>query len=210
MSSTNRGRRRASLDRYYTQPELAERLCGLLPLRPAETLLEPHCGAGAFCAAALNAGLRVSALDLDPHAPGLAMPGLAWGACADFLDFGPNMLRWDWIIGNPPYSDAERHIRHALNLGNNVAFLLRLAFLESAARFPFWAEHPARRVYVLAERPAFADADNPQRAPGTDSAAYAWFIWERGYTGRPELEVFSWKNSAISPRNAGQGPNRTR
>lgn len=83
----------------------------------------------------------------------------------------------DWIVGNPPFTGAEAHVRMALREASvGVAFLLRLAFLESAARIPFWREHPAADVHVLSRRPSFTGS-------GTDSAAYGWFVWRRGYAG---------------------------
>lgn len=91
-----------------------------------------------------------------------------------------------------------------------VAVLLRLAFLESAERVPLHAEHPAE-VRVMANRPSFIDPQAWRPCPtckgrggdlaydppikckscggkgevkgGTDSTAYAWFIWRAGGGG---------------------------
>ena len=27
---------------------------------------------------------------------------------------------------------------------------------------------------------------------GSDLVAFAWFVWERGYTGKPEIDCISW------------------
>ena len=85
----------------------------------------------------------------------------------------------DLIISNPPYSHAEAFARVALQLvrpGGIVAFLLRLAFIEGQKRAAFHREHPSD-IHVLSTRPSF-------NGMGTDSAAYAWFIWGLGCGGR--------------------------
>jgi hypothetical protein len=97
-------------------------------------------------------------------------------------------LSADWIVGNPPYNQAEAHIRRALGLSGQVAFLLRLAMLESRARVDLWRKHPARKVWVLAERPSFTNGK-------TDSAAYGWFWWDQTWEGPTELEVVSWRGA---------------
>jgi len=182
---------RRPLDAYYTPDALASALVGTLAgthgLRGS--VLEPHAGDGAFVRALEALGLTVCPLDIDPDAKGIDHPN---GVVGDFLEYELPTSSPDWIVGNPPFSQAEQHIRHALKTARvGVAFLLRLAMLESGKRVQFWAEHPASAVYVLAQRPSFTGG-------GTDSAAYALFVWDqldnpyRNY--RPTtLDVLSWR-----------------
>lgn len=174
---------RRDRDAYFTPDALAEALVGLLPISPLHTVWEPHVGGGAFARAVYNR--RIWLIVSDVHEPSVR----ALRECAprrwevgDFLD-----LDWhaDWIIGNPPFRDAEAHIRHALNQAPRVAFLLRLAMLESKARAPLWRDHPPSVVYVLQERPSFTGS-------GTDSAAYGWFVWGTS-NGPTELRWLSWR-----------------
>ena len=30
----------------------------------------------------------------------------------------------------------------------------------------------------------------------SNSVAFAWFVWERGYTGKPEIDRISWNRGA--------------
>jgi hypothetical protein len=177
MSSTNRGTAREGLDRYYTPDNVAECLVSLLGLLPGQHVVEPSIGGGAFARACLRRDCKVTGIDVDPEAEGLA---LVDGLCGDVLD---TSIEADWYIGNPPYKHAEAHLRHALaHAREGCAFLLRLAFLESARRYPFWFEHSPASVYVMSRRPSFTGT-------GTDSCAYAWFIWRRGSGGRSLLTV---------------------
>lgn len=189
---------RKPLDGYYTPPALAANLVDRLYadgfVESGASALEPSVGMGAFVHALSSRDIqRLDIIDVNPHA-------IAWtriplpdhvhcvASVGDFLTqsgFG----EYDLIVGNPPYSQAEAHARKALSLrgkGGCVAFLLRLAFLESQERFAFWYEFPASKIYVLSERPTFTGG-------GTDNAAYGFFIWHRGHRGPTTLEVISWR-----------------
>ena len=180
MSSTNRGAERRKNDAYYTPDALAEAIVEALD-GPGliEWVLEPHVGGGAFARAVKRrwSGVRVNGLDIDPEAAG--QRDCDRFEVGDFLSL-PKPLDPDdpptLIIGNPPFKDAEAHIRQALSIvapGGSVVFLLRLAMLESKRRVALWREHPPTEVLVLPKRPSFTGGS-------TDSAAYAVFRWTDG------------------------------
>ena len=167
---------RDALDRYYTPPNLAAALVGSMSRRVGGCPVgDPPAGGGA-CVEALPTHANPAAVEvsaIDPDAPALAKYG---GRVADFLRERPQALP-DWIIGNPPYKDAEAHTRRALSIATKgAAFLLRVGFMESQTRVDFW-KGPGRalqRVYILAKRPSFTGG-------GTDSTAYAWYIFDKTY-----------------------------
>ena len=183
MSSARKNGDRDHLDRFYTNTVLAEAIVAELPEslgKDSRGVWEPHVGGGAFAMAVQRrwpkARVRVS--DIDPTAPALRDLG---GTCSDFLSMSPKSKPW-LIIGNPPYGEAEAHVRHALEqTRGHVVFLLRLAFLESAARVGFWASSPLRKVWVLAERPSFTSDGK------TDSCAYMAAWWSHTYKGEPQI-----------------------
>ncbi|MEL6348444.1 MAG: hypothetical protein AAFV53_35385, partial [Myxococcota bacterium] len=180
------------LDAYYTPDRLAQAIVAELPIRPGDRILEPHAGGGAFVRALVeqHPDAFILATDLDSEAPGLQLDGVLWSSQRDFLQCQPRG-GLSWIVGNPPYSQAGQHIRHALSLAPNVVFLLRLAFVESKRRIPFWAEHPARHIWMLAERPSFTGG-------GTDSAAYAAIWWDRDHSGPTTCQPgWSWRTPLI-------------
>lgn len=167
---------RRAADCYNTPEPLARALVRLIDVA-GRTCWEPHAGGGAFVRALELYGANVIATDINGE----------WGGRGqDFLN-ASQRGGVQWVIGNPPFRGFGAHIDHALRMAPNVAFLLRLAVMESAGRVDCWARWPLRRVTVLAERPSFTGG-------GTDSAAYGWFIFERGYLGPAEVVPgWSWK-----------------
>jgi hypothetical protein len=56
---------------------------------------------------------------------------------------------------------------------HTVVYLLRLNFLGSAKRKPFWDAHPPTHLLTITPRPSFVNG-------GSDSCEYGWFCWDRG------------------------------
>jgi hypothetical protein len=138
-------------------------------------VLEPHVGAGGFANALYpRVGERLYVNDLDQvGCARQAQIRLNQRRCGDFLSLRAPFGFFRWIIGNPPYADAEAHVRKALALAPNVAFLMRLQWMGSLERYPFWSEFRPAQVFVLVPRPSFTGG-------GTDRAQeYAFFIWHR-------------------------------
>jgi hypothetical protein len=165
-------------DAYYTPDKLASVLVSLLDVQPGDRCLEPHAGGGAFVRALRAQGAHVIGIDVDPLSVGLAMAhGFLVG---DFLQI--TLPRKDWIVGNPPFAGFEAHVQHALDMRprKGVAFLLRLAVLESAKCAAWWRLRMPSDVWPLAERPSFTGGK-------TDSCAYGWFVWLTEMAGQPTI-----------------------
>jgi hypothetical protein len=187
--SANPRAERRPLDAYHTPPDLASALVRLLPIVPGALAWEPHAGGGAFVRALGSVGAKVTASDVDPDAPALADHPYGVTFVGDFLAMKrtPADVEPDWIVGNPPFKGFEAHIDHALTWAPDVAYLLRLAVMESAGRVDAWGRWPLRHVWVLAERPSFTGGQ-------TDSAAYGFFWFRRGYRGPVTVTPgWSWK-----------------
>lgn len=108
-----------------------------------------------------------------------------------FGEFGVNFLAEkrsvNHIITNPPYSMAKQFIYHALNQADQkVAMLLKLNFLESQNRKKMFETTPLRTVYVFSKRISFDMGKKSGKGKGL--LAFAWFVWERGYQGKPTIE----------------------
>lgn len=94
------------------------------------------------------------------------------------------------IVTNPPYKYALEFAQKALDLipiGNKVAFFLKLTFLEGQKRRKFFEKNPPKIIYVSSARLNCAkngDFDSYK----SSAMAYAWFVWEKGFTGKPTIE----------------------
>ena len=123
--------------------------------------------------------------------------------CYDIVDRGfPGTYVCDWktavrpteeplgVVMNPPYCEALEHLTHALEMLHNgeiCCALLRLQFLETIKRKAFFEKYPMRYVAVFSFR-IKCNKDNDPNAQTTHSAiAFAWYIWQKGYKGNPEL-----------------------
>jgi hypothetical protein len=196
---------RDPLDRDYTPGPLARAIIGVLPIEIGDRILEGHVGDGAFAHPLDLEYAHLIVSDLDPGASGLHLPGAVSLGARDFLtlnaerDLGGPV---DWTLGNPPFSRpagrtsstgkpimvecAEDHVRHALTLGQNTAFILRLGWLGSKRRKPFFDQHPPRVVWVVQGRPSY------RQGKGTDAREYGVFWWDNDHDGPTELRWLSW------------------
>jgi hypothetical protein len=95
----------------------------------------------------------------------------------DFLTMN-DLPDYDIVITNPPFNIALDVIKKALSITQPMGFvvmLLRLNFLGSKQRKPFWEETMPERIYVHSKRMSFTDTTQ------TDSIEYAHFVWRKGF-----------------------------
>ena len=87
---------------------------------------------------------------------------------------------FDNIVTNPPYNKANQFVLHALKFSRRkVAMLLRLSFLEGAARYSdIYMNMPPSRIYVFSKRVTFMP-ETIKGNSGSGPTAYAWFIWDK-------------------------------
>lgn len=178
------------LDRFYTADRLAAACVSVLPTAAPYRIVEPSVGGGAFVRASLSRwpNAEITGVDIDPEAAGrFEVERFLLGDWLTISRSDPPR-NVDLVLGNPPYSHAEAHVRASLAVAPCVGMLLRLAFLEGQARAAFWREHPPESVHVLSKRPSFT-ADGR-----TDSAAYAFFVWRQGdgVQAPPTLRWLDW------------------
>ena len=163
-------------DYYATEPKAVELL--LEKEKFNMHILEPSCGEGHISNVLVAHDYDVQSYDLIDR---------GYGGVQDF--FNIQEFNGD-IITNPPYKVAAQFVQHAIDIvpiGNKVAMFLKLQFLEGKARRKFFNSNPPKTVYVASGR--LNCAKNGEFDKYTSSAvAYAWFVWEKGYTGKPEIE----------------------
>lgn len=96
--------------------------------------------------------------------------------------------------------EREQYIKHymefvlrALELlqpGCKCYMFLKLTFLESEKRFKeLFAKQPPKAIYVFSKRVLCAKNGDFERMRegGGSAVAYAWFVWQKGYTGKTEV-----------------------
>ena len=189
MSSTNRGADRIPQDMYPTPQAPIDALLNVLDYSGTwERFHEPCKGTGA-----IYDRVQFKQKSYDEISEG-----------KDYLTNLYPPHNFDLIITNPPFSLALDFLEKSLYEAYTVIYLLRLNFLGSQTRRPFWQANRPSHVLVLSERPCFAWTCKGKAggkgcgasylpestrvctqcgcrvAPGTDSIEYAWFCWDRG------------------------------
>lgn len=161
-------------DAFYTPDALAA-ACAARIQREGNVgydsvIWEPHAGKGAFTRAFAGLGYKkILASDID------LTYSAEWGIATkprqvNFLLTTP-AVSVDWIVGNPPFTDAIKHVEHALKIATiGVAFVLPIQFIASQARVDFWTRHPLASFNIINKRPSFTEGGNDMR----DVALYIW------------------------------------
>lgn len=75
---------------------------------------------------------------------------------------------------------------------------LKLIFLEGKDRYDkLFSIHPPKRIHVFTKR-VRCDIDGDFTKNESSAVCYAWFIWEKGYKGKPTID---WINVGSSETN---------
>lgn len=170
---------RETEDYYATDPKAAELLLEVEP--ELSYIWECACGEGHLADVFDKANKLGLATDKVYRGYGNLNP----------IDF----LTWDdcWngdIVTNPPYKFAKEFIEKALGIiktGRKVAMFLKVTFLEGKARKEFFKKNPPKTIYVCSGRIPCAKNGDFDKYPSS-AIAYAWYVWEKGFTGKPTLE----------------------
>lgn len=159
-------------DYYATEPK-AIRL--LLEKEKFRNVWEVACGQGHLAEVLQEHNILGKATDLIDR-------GYGKGG----VDFLQQNESWEGdIVTNPPYKYAQQFIEKSLetvNSGRKVAMFLRIQFLEGKSRGKMFAKYPPKIIYVSRTRLKCAIGGNFDAITGS-ATCYAWYVWEKGYTG---------------------------
>lgn len=167
-------------DFYPTPPEAT---AALLAHEKFEGMIwEPACGDGAICRVLEDHGYTIKATDLNYRGYGVGDTDFLNQIEACNADANPPN-----IITNPPFKLAEEFIWKSLSLTTGkVAMLCKLQFLEGAKRKKMFESTPLKTVYVFSKR--LTMTRNGEKMKNSGMIAFAWFVWEHGYTGEPTVK----------------------
>ena len=147
---------------------------------------EPSAGNGAIVRVLRDRGHAVVASDIVAREFDLHF-------VADFFSLKKAPVDCTTIVSNPPYKDADRFVRHALDLVPNVHLLLRLAFLESVRRTDLLEHRGLRTVRVFRNRLPMMHRDGWAGPRASSSIAFAWLSWDRNHHSPTVIERISWR-----------------
>jgi methylase of polypeptide subunit release factors len=170
-------------DCYPTSPGAARALLQAEQL--PRLIWDPCCGTGTIVTELRSAGYEVVASDIANYGFAATAPGYL---NVDFLLERQAPAGCEAVVANPPYRLAPQFVRHALKLVPFTAMLLRLAFLESASRTDILEHSGLARVLVFRKRLPMMHRHNWDGPIASNSIAFAWFVWRRGWNGNPEIK----------------------
>lgn len=170
-------------DLYETPAVAVEALIKVEKL-PAR-IWEPATGRGAIVNVLREHGHTVIASDVHDYG-NLHFVG-------DFLAQEKMPASTEAIVTNPPFKIAAQFVEHALRLSPLVIMLLRLAFMESERRCPILEGAGLARIHVFRKRLPMMHRDGWEGRKANSGMSFAWFVWERGYTGRTTIDRVSWE-----------------
>ena len=173
-SSRNNGEREK--DDFYPTPKYA--VDELLKREVFNgNIWECACGEGDISEVFLKNGYDVRSSDLIDR---------NYGIVENFFD---SDFVADNIVTNPPYKYALEFVLEAKKKSNHkIAMFLKTVFLESERRKAMFEdkEYPLKTVYQFSKRVTLYK--NGVKMKNSGMIAYAWYVWEKGYCGKPSIE----------------------
>lgn len=176
---------REAHDYYATEPLAVELLLEKEKFSPY--VWECACGEGHISEVLKKHGYKVRSSDLVDR-------GYEGTEIIDFLSVSKEKAKREIsrdIITNPPYKYAAEFVKQALDIsmyGTKVAMFLKIQFLEGKARRELFREYPPKIVYVSSSRLRCAMNGDFEKYAKSTAVCYAWFVWEKGYTGKPVID----------------------
>lgn len=182
-ASSHSEHERPEHDYYATEPKAAELLLELEP--DLENIWECACGEGHMAEVFRKADKLFLATDIVDRNYCLQ------ASTVDFLN--TELLGLGDIVTNPPYKYAQEFVQEALakvDEGRKVCMFLKVTFLEGKARKKLFEKNPPKTVYVSSSRLSCARNGEFHKFKSS-AAAYAWFVWEKGYNGETTVKWFN-------------------
>ncbi len=173
-------------DFYATDPVAIDLL--LKAEKPSSFIWECACGAGHLTKRLMDYGYTVFSSDIKNRCIDI-FPDIK-----DFLEATQLPLDGCDIVTNPPYKYAKEFVLKSLDLlkeGHKCYMFLKLTFLEGIDRYKeLFSKFPPKTVYVFPKRVLCAKNGDFSgvKERGGSAVAYSWFVWEKGYTGKPTID----------------------
>ena len=173
-SSRSNGEREK--DDFYPTPQYAVE--ELLKREKFEgNIWECACGEGDISEVFKRNGFEVISTDLVNRGYG------------EQIDFFESNIVADNIVTNPPYKHALEFVEQAKKQSRKkIAMFLKTVWLESESRYKMFqdTEFPLKTVYQFSKRVTLYK--NGEKMKNSGMIAYAWYVWDKDYIGKPTIE----------------------
>ena len=184
LAGTSTTRERANYDYYAT------------PYQATEMLLDEVKFSGDFLEPCVGGGHIVDVIkryypDECVYGVDIVDRGYPNTLVADFLKHDFLGQKFDNVVTNPPFSLAQEFLEKSMevvNDGGKIAMFLKIQFLEGAKRREMFKKYPPKYIYVFVKRQAPWNNGSPvdeKGKPWSSTMCFAWFVWEKGFTGEP-------------------------
>ena len=181
-SSNHSPREREQHDYYATDPIAIDLLT--TKIRLPDVVYEPACGEGHLSERLKQYGCKVYSADLIDR---------GYGEVKDFFDTTSLPEDCSCIITNPPYKYATEFILHSLEIlpeGGYCFMLLNNSYLEGKTRYEkIYKQYPPMMVACFVRRLRCSlNGMFDKKLENRSAVPYSWFVWRKGYVGRPLIE----------------------
>ena len=185
FSANNSSGKRKKSDFYETPYSITRHLLNVENFDYKLTICEPACGDGAIVKVLQEKTNNVVFYDIQKN-------------------FLTETEQYDYIITNPPFSIAYEFIQKAKIVAKKkFAFLLPLSYLHGKQRYDRIysdKEYPLKKVYVFTRYPMLGEKLREDGKYNTGMMVYAWFIFEKNYTGPSVIDWID-NNSDVLSKN---------
>lgn len=148
------------------------------------TILEPACGKGHIADVLIEEGLDIIAFDIIDREYQHQKDKIDFFMYDDAVNYN--------IITNPPYKFAKEFIEHSLDIVKPncyICMLLKITFLEGKGRYEMFKNNPPYKVLIFSNRVNCSkQGDFEKDSEYGGAVGYAWYIWKKGYKGKPEID----------------------
>lgn len=176
LANSSKKNKRTDADFYPTPYEVTVALLNKLQLNSTTRIWEPACGEGHMVKEIKAAGYSVESTDLFDR--GYGEHGI------DFTKQTDNR-ECQWMITNPPFSEAEAFIETAASMSlDGFALLVKSQYWHAKKRIPLFKKYRPSMVLPLTWRPDFMFGERG----GAPTMEVLWTVWMKGST-RTEYDL---------------------
>lgn len=160
---------------------IVERLLQDGVLNLTDIITEPCCGAGAISKVLQNKGFNVISSDIQTQS-------FIYGEKdTDVKQYEDNSC--EVVFTNPPYNQMtkENMLADFLRITNDkLILLLNIFYLSSSDRYELLKNSPLKYIYIHSNRVTMYPY-GVEKPKNDGTKMFAWFVWEKGYSGEPNV-----------------------